>query len=772
MGSTPNYTNLRPLGHGPDAITHNRIVVSNMLQTPEAHSPSRWQDAADMIDEHLSNGARLDGTYLRAEDVELQEYIAAALRSMRPHQTRDSDIKVIQLLSIGRTSIAGGGFTTPMTSDETVIRGRGMIRRGDNRQGYLDKVPKRYHRRADHDRVMVYECNRYKDSVLFSAQTMTGMETSSRGKSPNELMYFDAAEEHLERSPEHEKKPASELPPPAKKSRKETEDNKLLEKCPTNHESNINTATKHKIRRLIDAPAMPIPDIGIQSATKADVWRWIILMGLTVNAPPLSTEMFIAIRFHLFMLWAKRWDLVPWKHMTEERTKLHALISMSEEASVHECLYMSVKQLEDSGPQHGDRITNPDWTFGDAVIFLPIHPLPHLLRDKRKPSAVELWKAMDYPTADTARSTRSGGVLADGRRAAIKKMCDLFLTDWTPYINGTHDATAFEFIRGSDNSYGGFWRFTVQGLCLRWLSLPREINSLAHRIHEPDSSISTFWDGTTASACDLWYDRMDRLSLAVGEFKKKCMIGYHPELDEDLRPANSQQGRQEIEDQNYENHSPPSLTGEDQDMAAASDDSMSDPINTAETLPDHTIFSGNEEAYSIPLVTEDNEVGHIQPSAQTINSDQEMAEPEGESGGITGVSSAPITETVEVEHGDPRPSPLSDTPEDVDMLEFHPNTTSSQNLNPALEEDDDRNPRGKSDELGDHDAPTTGSTPHMHSVEDMTTSTNSGEPSSEVGDIHDQPVKQENDDQDMEWTVLIPYGRWNGFGDDEVLGWI
>lgn len=746
MGSTPNYTNLRPLGPGPDAVTHNRIVVFNMLQTPEAYSPSRWQDVADMIDEHLSKGARLDGSYLRAEDVSLKERVAAALQLVTPHQAQ-----------------------------AFYLDGR-HIRNSDGRtkeqQNYFDRIPNRYLGRITYNRAIIPNCGDYRDPILYSAKTMAEMEIASRGKSLNGLMYFDAAEECFERSPDQEKKPSPELPPPAKKLKKETEDNKLLENCPINHKSNINPATKHKIRRLIDAPAMPIPDIGIQSATKADVWRLIHLVCLTVNAPPLSTEMFIAIRFHLFMLWAKRWDMVPWKHLTEERTKLHALISMSEEASVHECLYMSVKQLEDSDPQHGARITNPDWKFGDAVIFLPIHPLPHLLRRDIKPSAVELWKVMDYPAAETLATTRVRELREHSHRAAIMRMCDLFLTDWTPYINGTNDPAASDFGRGSDNSAGGLWRFTVQGLCLRWLSLPRAINSLAHRLSEPSISISTFWDGLTKSAYKLWKDQMEQRPLAMDEFEKKCMIGYLLALDEDLRPANSQQERQRIEDQNYENHSPPSPTNEDQEMTAASEDSMSGPINTTETLPDHTIFSGNEEAYSIPLVTEDDEVGHIQPSAQTINIDREMAEPEGESGGITEVSSAPITETVEVEHGDPRPSPLNDTPEDVDMLEFHPNTTSSQNLNPALEEDDDRNPRGKSDELGDHDAPTTGSTPHMHSVEDMTTSTNSGEPSSEVGDIHDQPVKQENDDQDMEWTVLIPYGRWNGFGDDEVLGWI
>lgn len=193
---------------------------------------------------------------------------------------------------------------------------------------------------------------------------------------------------------------------------------------------------------------------------------------------------------------------------------------------------------------------------------------------------------------------------------------------------------------------------------------------------------------------------------------------------------------------------------------------MSGPINTTETLPDHTIFSGNEEAYSIPLVTEDDEVGHIQPSAQTINSDQEMAEPEGESGGTTEVSSAPITETVEVEHGDPRPSPLNDTPEDVDMLSSDPVTTSSQTPTPALQDDDDRNPRGQYGELGNHDASTTGGTPQMQSVEDMTTSTNNGEPSSEVGDIQDRPFKG------MKWRRVVPWGRLDGLGDDVVEGWI
>ncbi|THY81327.1 hypothetical protein D6C93_09575 [Aureobasidium pullulans] len=691
-----------PLGPGPDAVTHNRIVVFEMLQTPEAYSPSRWQDAADMIDEHLSKGARLDGTYLRAEDVELKEDIAAALRSVTSHQTQGPYLEVTQIMR-ARTSIAGGPFLTPMTSMTSV---KTMIKRAEDRQNYLDSIPNRYLGTVTYDRAMIPNCGDYRDPVLSSAKTMAGMEIASRGKSLNELMYFDAAEECFERSPDEEKESSPKLPPPAKKFEKETEDNKLLEKCPINHKSIINPATKHNIRLLIDAPAIPIPEIGIQSATKADVWRWIHLVGLTVNAPTLSTEMFIAIRFHLFMLWAKRWDMVPWKHLTEERTKLQALITMPKEASIHECLYMSVKQLEDSDPQHGARITNPDWTFGDAVIFLPIHPLPHLLRRDRKSSAVELWKAMDYPTADTAGPTGNEGVLAQGRRAAIKKMCDLFLTDWTPYINGTNDPAASEFGRGSDNSSGGFWRFT---------------------------------------------DHMEKRPLAMGEFEKKCIIGYLPALDGDLRPAHSQQRREKIEDQNYENQSPTSADGEHQGMAAASDYSMSGYINAAETLPYRTMLSGDEQAFFMSTLTEDDEAGHIQPGGQRISNDQEMAELENESGMTTEVSSASVTEFVGVEDRDPPPSLLSDTSED---------------------DDDDRNPGGQSDELEDHDVPTTGSTPHMQSVEDMTISTNSGEPSSEVGDIHDQPVKQENDDQGTEWTQFIPYGRWDGFGDDEVLGWI
>lgn len=143
-----------------------------------------------------------------------------------------------------------------------------------------------------------------------------------------------------------------------------------------------------------------------------------------------------------------------------------------------------------------------------------------------------------------------------------------------------------------------------------------------------------------------------------------------------------------------------------------------------------------------------------------------MAEPGSDSGGITEVSSASITETVGVEHGDPPPSPLSDTQENVDMLASDPVTTSSQTPTPALQDDDDRNTRGQSDELGNHDASTTGGTPQMQSVEDMTVSTNNGEPSSEVGDIHDQPVKG------MKWRRVVPWGRWDGLGDDIVEGWI
>jgi len=693
-----------------------------------------------MIDEHLSKGARLDGSYLRAEDVSLKERVAAALQLVTPHQAQ-----------------------------AFYLDGR-HIRNSDGRtkeqQNYFDRIPNRYLGRITYNRAIIPNCGDYRDPILYSAKTMAEMEIASRGKSLNGLMYFDAAEECFERSPDQEKKPSPELPPPAKKLKKETEDNKLLEKCPINHKSNINPATKHKIRRLIDAPAMPIPDIGIQSATKADVWRLIHLVCLTVNAPPLSTEMFIAIRFHLFMLWAKRWDMVPWKHLTEERTKLHALISMSEEASVHECLYMSVKQLEDSDPQHGARITNHDWKFGDAVIFLPIHPLPHLLRRDIKPSAVELWKVMDYPAAETLATTRVRELREHSHRAAIMRMCDLFLTDWTPYINGTNDPAASDFGRGSDNSAGGLWRFTVQGLCLRWLSLPREINSLAHRLSEPSISISTFWDGTTVSAYNSWKDHMEQRPLAMDEFEKKCEIGYLLALDEDLRPANSQQGRGMIEDQNYENQSPPSRTGEDHEMTAASDESMSDPINAAETRPHHTMFSGDEQAFSMSMVTENDEAGHIQPGGQTINNDQEKAEPESESGGTAEVSPAPITETVGVEHGDLRPSPLNHTQEDVDMLASDPDTTSSQTPTPALQDDDDRNPRGKSDELGDHDVPTTGGTPQMQSLEDMTTSTNNGEPSSEVGDIQDRPVKG------MKWRRVVPWGRLDGLGDDVVEGWI
>ena len=678
MGSTPLSTDLKPLGPGPDitaAVTHNRTVVRRRLRSPEAYSPSHWEDVDDIIDKHLSTGTILDKTYSRVEDVELKKDIAAALRSVTSHQTQGPYLDVTQIMR-ARTSIAGGRFLTPMTWVTSVET---MIKRAEDRQKYLDSIPNRYLGTVTYDRAMITNCGDYRDPVLYSAKAMAGMEIASRGKSLNELMYFDAAEECLERSPGEEKKSSPELPPPAKKLEKETEDNKLLEKCPINHKSIINPVTKHNIRLLIDAPAIPIPDIGIQSATKADVWRWIHLVGLTVNAPTLSTEMFIAIRFHLSMLWAKRWDMVPWKHLTEERTKLHTLITMSEEASIHECLYMSVKRLEDSDPQHGARITNPDWTFGDAVIVLPIHPLPHLLRRDRKFSAVELWKAMDYPTADTAGPTGNEGVLAQGRRAAIKKMCDLFLTDWTPYIHGTNDPAASEFGRGSDNSSGGFWRFTVQGLCLRWLSLPREINSLANQLPEPGISISTFWDGTTASAYNSWKDHMEKRPLAMGEFEKKCIIGYLPALDGDLRPTHSQQRREKLEDQNYEDQSPTSADGEHQGMAAAYDNSMSGPINAAETLPYRTMFSGDEQAFFMSTITEDDEAGHIQPGGQRISNEQDMAELESgsESGMTTEVSSASVTEFVGVEDRDPPPSLLSDTSEDVDMLASHPDTTSS-----------------------------------------------------------------------------------------------
>lgn len=141
-------------------------------------------------------------------------------------------------------------------------------------------------------------------------------------------------------------------------------------------------------------------------------------------------------------------------------------------------------------------------------------------------------------------------------------------------------------------------------------------------------------------------------------------------------------------------------------------------------------------------------------------------ESESESAMTTEVSSASVTEIVEVEDRDPSPSPMSDNSEDVDMMVSPPDTTSSQTHTPALEENDDSNPRGQSDELGNHDAPTTGGTPQMQFVEDMTVSTNNGEPSSEVGDIHDQPVKG------MKWRRVVPWGRLDGLGDDKVEGWI
>lgn len=106
---------------------------------------------------------------------------------------------------------------------------------------------------------------------------------------------------------------------------------------------------------------------------------------------------------------------------------------------------------------------------------------------------------------------------------------------------------------------------------------------------------------------------MEKRPLAMGEFEKKCIIGYLPALDGDLRPTHSQQRREKIEAQNYENQSPTSADGEHQGTAAAYDNSMSGLINAAETLPYRTMFSGDEQAFFMSTITEDDEAGHIQP---------------------------------------------------------------------------------------------------------------------------------------------------------------
>jgi len=121
MESPPISTEFEPLGSEPDisdAVTHNRTVVRTMLRSPEAYSPSHWVEADNIIDKQLSTGTLLPikYKYSRVEDFELKEDIATALRSMKPHQTQDSYINVTQLMRT-RTSIAGGCFVTPMTSE-------------------------------------------------------------------------------------------------------------------------------------------------------------------------------------------------------------------------------------------------------------------------------------------------------------------------------------------------------------------------------------------------------------------------------------------------------------------------------------------------------------------------------------------------------------------------------------------------------------------------------------------------------------------------------
>ncbi|CAD0024233.1 unnamed protein product [Aureobasidium pullulans] len=118
MESPPISTEFEPLGSGSDisdAVTHNRTT---MLRSPEAYSPSHWVEADNIVDKQLSTGTLLPIKYKcsRVEDVELKEDIATALRSTTPYQTKDSYINVTQLMRTG-TSIAGGCFVTPMTSE-------------------------------------------------------------------------------------------------------------------------------------------------------------------------------------------------------------------------------------------------------------------------------------------------------------------------------------------------------------------------------------------------------------------------------------------------------------------------------------------------------------------------------------------------------------------------------------------------------------------------------------------------------------------------------
>lgn len=641
-----------------ESLVHNRKVIKAMLAYPQAYDDTRWLEARRTNQDQINRAAaylELDANHSVCVDNDLHQKIASVIALKLQCSITLSPEKMKQL---------------------TRVSGK-----------YSGTLPKR-------EFLMHYNYKTYEASELLSIKGITELKDAGRFKSLDELMYFDS---HLELLPKQIKEQPSVISAKSVKRRRISVDyTTLLNKCPFNYQSpHITEAIRAKITEIIDAPPMPLPDICINHATLADSSRAWCLLHAAVGSEPLSATKFYAVRFHLFMLWAKKWDLVPLTRFALERREVWKLVSLAEHASIYECLYKGVKLLEDRHQQYLVRLTRNDWKLGDHAIFGPIHPLPHLLKtwDDEAHAALELWKVVDFHVDYSTSTNRGQTSMTNLRRVAIEKMCELYLTDWTPYILSHSDYASTEFGRHADGHHGGYWRFSVRGLCQRWLNLPREINVLAHSMLEPPRSISTFWDGETDDAYSTWKEGMDGKSVLFGDTKAryadKCGTAYRFDLD-----------------------NPPQI---------------------GEKL-------GKSKEAASPRIT------------TFLDS--------------TEVDSASVTEIVEVEDRDPTPSPMSDNSEDVDMLVSPPDTTSSQTHTPALEENDDSNPRGQSDELGNHDAPTTGGTPQMQFVEDMTVSTNNGEPLSEVGDIHDQPVKG------MRWRRVIPWGRWDGLGDDIVEGWI
>lgn len=272
---------------------------------------------------------------------------------------------------------------------------------------------------------------------------------------------------------------------------------------------------------------LPLKHAVMHRACLADVARLKLCFEL-VSGPQMTDAKGYGLRFHLFVLFTRDWRYLPAKVLRD----LPSLIQLPDGASPYSCIYNTVRLLENRYLHKGPRITSVERDTFQDMIFLPFHPLPHLMLDPADDSlsTIDLFKATDFTIPEPISGVNGKNPRNRSHclaRTHIARLCNLFLTNWSKYLLGPEDTLAF-----SEFGEHGSWRYDERGLFRRWLDIPREVHRLARYLEEPELALSHLYDGQTEHANGAWIDAYDRLLQqypATSDYNQQCNKAYDAE---------------------------------------------------------------------------------------------------------------------------------------------------------------------------------------------------------------------------------------------------